>query len=240
MFANISQIHCRVRISLKRNNETVVKHLSRTPSAFANNGPASVHVHVYRERERERGREGGREGERGGEGRREIGREGGREGGRERQTEREKTSPHFFLTFCEARSGSSWHRRARNPFFSRHSVVLVVRKTVPPTFSFTHSSRGELDVRRGRQGEKLSSLPPSPLPPGCSSAAIPLTEGSGLAAITTHTHTLVSQRRTVCNWHLFQIQIKAHVVGVKRSKYKGFTNLPGHKFLPTWANNSLY
>ena len=43
-------------------------------------------------------------------------------------------------TFSDGRSGSSWQRRARKLPFSLHSVVFVVRNTVPPTFSFTHSS----------------------------------------------------------------------------------------------------
>lgn len=32
----------------------------------------------------------------------------------------------------------SWMRRAKKEFGSRDSVVLVVRKQVPPTFNFTH------------------------------------------------------------------------------------------------------
>ena len=43
-------------------------------------------------------------------------------------------------TFSEGKSGSSWQRRARKLPFSLHSVVFVVRNTVPPTFSFIHSS----------------------------------------------------------------------------------------------------
>lgn len=40
-------------------------------------------------------------------------------------------------TWSDIRS-LSWMRRARNEFGSRDRVVFVVRKQVPPTFSFTH------------------------------------------------------------------------------------------------------
>lgn len=42
------------------------------------------------------------------------------------------------LTLSDMRSLSSKIRRDRNEFGSRDNVVFVVRKHVPPTFSFTH------------------------------------------------------------------------------------------------------
>ena len=46
------------------------------------------------------------------------------------------------LTFSDPSSASAWHSRARKDLGSLQSVVLVVRKTVPPTLSLTHWLRG--------------------------------------------------------------------------------------------------
>lgn len=46
----------------------------------------------------------------------------------------------FKYTCRDGRSGSFWQSLARKLSFSLQRVLLVVRKTVPPTFNFTHSS----------------------------------------------------------------------------------------------------
>lgn len=42
------------------------------------------------------------------------------------------------LTMSEIRSDSSEHSLHKKELGSRHNVVLVVRKQVPPTFNLTH------------------------------------------------------------------------------------------------------
>lgn len=61
-------------------------------------------------------------------------------------------------------SSSPWHRRHRKDFCSRHRVCLVVRKTVPPTLSFTHlawvpAGDGMSQVQRSPTAPCISSLP---------------------------------------------------------------------------------
>lgn len=78
-------------------------------------------------------------------------------------------------TLSESRSGSAWHRRYRNDFGSLHSVCLVVRKYVPPTFRRTHLDEPLPDGCSLSPGERAGHLRPfEPLGSGLFSAIPPL------------------------------------------------------------------
>lgn len=71
------------------------------------------------------------------------------------------------------RSVSSWIRRHRKDFGSRDRVVLVVRKWVPPTFSFIHCPPFGTDAT---SAELLGSLLKA-LASVAAAAAVPLVNG---------------------------------------------------------------
>lgn len=78
-------------------------------------------------------------------------------------------------TLSESRSGSAWHKRYRNDFGSLHSVCLVVRKYVPPTFRRTHLDEPLPDGCSLSPGERAGHLRPfEPLGSGLFSAIPPL------------------------------------------------------------------
>ncbi len=78
-------------------------------------------------------------------------------------------------TLSESRSGSAWHRRYRKDFGSLHSVCLVVRKYVPPTFRRTHLDEPLADGSSLSPGERAGDLRAlEPLGSGLISAIPPL------------------------------------------------------------------
>ncbi len=78
-------------------------------------------------------------------------------------------------TLSESRSGSAWHRRYRKDFGSLHSVCLVVRKYVPPTFRRTHLDKPPADGCSLSPGERAGHLRAlEPLGSGLFSAIPPL------------------------------------------------------------------
>ncbi len=78
-------------------------------------------------------------------------------------------------TLSESRSGSAWHSRYRKDFGSLHSVCLVVRKYVPPTFRRTHLDEPLADGSSLSPGERAGDLRAlEPLGSGLISAIPPL------------------------------------------------------------------